>query len=113
MTYDTTSFLEKNKDFVVPEQVQLLEKSSLAFIKHLIPKQQPGIILITNNMSLINNIFLAAGGAKGKSNYQFLSVASQFRDSLASLMTSIHQTQPNCINHHFIYFTIIFIARRY
>ena len=40
VTYDTSSFLEKNKDFVVPEQVQMLEKSTVSFIKHLIPKQQ-------------------------------------------------------------------------
>ena len=38
-----------------------------------------------------------AGASKGKSSFQFLSVASQFRDSLASLMESIHLTQPNCI----------------
>jgi hypothetical protein len=32
--------LEKNKDFVVPEQVQMLEKSTLLFVKLLLPKQQ-------------------------------------------------------------------------
>eukprot|EP00026_Physarum_polycephalum_P000390 Phypoly_transcript_00390.p1 GENE.Phypoly_transcript_00390~~Phypoly_transcript_00390.p1 ORF type:complete len:1209 (+),score=284.14 Phypoly_transcript_00390:153-3779(+) len=81
VTYDTTSFLEKNKDFQVPEQLQMLEKSSLAFIKLLLPKQQQA----------------SGGAAKGKSSFQFLSVASQFRDSLASLMDSIHHTQPNYI----------------
>jgi myosin-5 len=35
VTYETTNFLDKNKDFVVSEHQNLLTSSSLAFVKAL------------------------------------------------------------------------------
>ena len=80
VTYHTDSFLDKNKvkavktllikqDYIVPEHISMLEKSTVPFLKSLVEKfweSQSG-----------------AQGSKGKpetkSGVQFVSVGSQFK----------------------------------
>eukprot|EP01113_Clastostelium_recurvatum_P038626 TRINITY_DN57_c0_g2_i1.p1 TRINITY_DN57_c0_g2~~TRINITY_DN57_c0_g2_i1.p1 ORF type:complete len:1863 (-),score=713.26 TRINITY_DN57_c0_g2_i1:63-5651(-) len=79
--YDTTLFLEKNKDYVVPDQVAVMEQSTAPFVK--------GLVTAAN---------AAGGDNKAKSSsFKFISVASQFRESLAALMASIKSTTPHYI----------------
>eukprot|EP01119_Soliformovum_irregulare_P020308 TRINITY_DN6548_c0_g1_i8.p1 TRINITY_DN6548_c0_g1~~TRINITY_DN6548_c0_g1_i8.p1 ORF type:complete len:1188 (-),score=488.31 TRINITY_DN6548_c0_g1_i8:69-3632(-) len=79
VTYSTEGFIEKNKDFIVPEHISLLEKSGNKFVASLFAK------------------FWASQGAQGGKGGQFVSVGSQFRDSLGELMKSILATSPNYI----------------
>eukprot|EP01114_Cavostelium_apophysatum_P016651 TRINITY_DN4783_c0_g1_i3.p1 TRINITY_DN4783_c0_g1~~TRINITY_DN4783_c0_g1_i3.p1 ORF type:complete len:1580 (-),score=460.18 TRINITY_DN4783_c0_g1_i3:46-4674(-) len=82
VSYDTDSFLEKNRDYIVPEHLNILSQSESPFVKELV-------------QDLVKE--MAAKSKGGKSSYQFVSVGSQFRDSLASLLDSIHKTTPHYI----------------
>lgn len=89
VTYETETFLDKNKDFIVPEHISLLEKSNIAYVKNL----------FTNFWAAQASQNSQKPGAKtdSKTGAQFVSVGSQFRDSLTSLMESIHATSPHYI----------------
>ena len=45
VTYETTNFLDKNKDFVVAEHQSLMSSSSLAFVKAIFydPESDSGV----------------------------------------------------------------------
>ncbi|VVA99827.1 unnamed protein product [Arabis nemorensis] len=75
VTYQTEQFLEKNKDYVVAEHQALLGASSCTFIAGLFPLQ--------------------IDDANKKS--KFSSVASQFKQQLASLVESLSTTEPHYI----------------
>ena len=72
--YDTESFLDKNKDFVLPEQITLLRSSKNNFLRSLLPAHY-----------------------SGDQQYKFVSVGSQFSVSLAGLMKTISLTAPHYI----------------
>jgi hypothetical protein len=83
VTYSAEGFLDKNKDFIVPDHVQMMEKSNFEFVR-----------------GLFANFWQSTSAqvpSKSKGTYQFVSVASQFRDSLNQLMESIHATNPHYI----------------
>ncbi|KAL6056207.1 Unconventional myosin-XIX [Balamuthia mandrillaris] len=84
VTYDTSSFIEKNKDFIIPEQVAIMEASASAFVKDLFKtlKQAPGA---------------ANKAGPSSSNFKFVSVASQFKQSLNELMQTITATNPHYV----------------
>ncbi|GAM17155.1 hypothetical protein SAMD00019534_003300 [Acytostelium subglobosum LB1] len=90
VTYETDQFLDKNKDFIIPEQIAVLQKASFAFIKTVLGGSER----------------LGAGGpqpsnkqasASASSSMKFSSVGSQFSASLATLMKTIGTTTPHYI----------------
>nr|FAA04056.1 TPA: myosin XI subclass 2 isoform 2 [Chara braunii] len=72
--YRADLFLEKNKDFVVPEHQQLLHASKCAFVSGLFPLDE---------------------GAKAPS--KFMSIGSQFKLQLATLMETLKLAAPHYI----------------
>ncbi|GBG77578.1 hypothetical protein CBR_g24025 [Chara braunii] len=72
--YRADLFLEKNKDYVVPEHQQLLHASKCPFVAALFPPDE---------------------GTKAPS--KFASIGSQFRLQLASLMDTLKLTAPHYI----------------
>ncbi len=82
VTYDTEAFLEKNKDYVIPEQLALLNKSDLLFVKTLIKA------VVQNQQQQTS-----------QSNYKFTSVGAQFATSLGGLMKTIMSTSPHYIRY--------------
>ncbi|GAM27231.1 hypothetical protein SAMD00019534_104060 [Acytostelium subglobosum LB1] len=84
--YDTTLFLEKNKDFIIPEQVMALQASSWEFFRKL----------VTTIGGSATKGPAPSASAGGKS-LKFLSVTSQFKESLNHLMTTINSTNPHYI----------------
>ena len=82
VTYDTTHFLNKNKDYIVPEQLEALKSCPDAFVK--------GLFMEPPKPS-------SAAASKSQSSFKFISVASQFKDSLAMLMDKISKTYPHYI----------------
>eukprot|EP00026_Physarum_polycephalum_P000058 Phypoly_transcript_00058.p1 GENE.Phypoly_transcript_00058~~Phypoly_transcript_00058.p1 ORF type:complete len:2549 (-),score=561.62 Phypoly_transcript_00058:70-7716(-) len=74
VTYDTETFLDKNKDFVLPEQIALLRSCKNKFFSSLLPAH------LTSDQQ-----------------YKFVSVGSQFSVSLAGLMKTICSTSPHYI----------------
>jgi myosin-5 len=76
--YDTSNFLEKNKDFVVLEHQELLRQSSEAFVRGLFPVDEKD-------------------SSKMRSSYKFNSVSSRFSKQLSDLMSSLHQMEPHYI----------------
>ncbi|EFJ44389.1 type XI myosin heavy chain MyoA [Volvox carteri f. nagariensis] len=88
--YDTANFIEKNKDFVVPEHQALLCSSN-----------QPFIAALFTDTDAAGDSAAAAptppgrrGGAKG---VKFNSVGSQFKKQLAELMVQLHAMEPHYI----------------
>lgn len=82
VTYDTEEFLDKNKDFVIPEQMTLLQKCKNTFIQMLVKGNAPQ----------------SKDSKDGQqSNFKFTSVGSQFSTSLGVLMKTICATTPHYI----------------
>eukprot|EP01132_Coremiostelium_polycephalum_P002883 gene2883-3584_t len=95
VTYETDQFLDKNKDFIIPEQILVLQKSQFPFIKILMSHSEklnpspggPGAATPSNRPS----------ASSQSSSMKFLSVGSQFSSSLATLMKTISTTTPHYI----------------
>ncbi|KAG9458232.1 hypothetical protein H6P81_002740 [Aristolochia fimbriata] len=75
VAYQTNSFLEKNRDYVVLEHCSLLSSSKCSFVAHLFPSTQEF----------------------SRSNYKFSSVASRFKQQLQALMETLNSTEPHYI----------------
>eukprot|EP01117_Protostelium_nocturnum_P017407 TRINITY_DN7085_c1_g5_i3.p1 TRINITY_DN7085_c1_g5~~TRINITY_DN7085_c1_g5_i3.p1 ORF type:complete len:1433 (-),score=309.06 TRINITY_DN7085_c1_g5_i3:27-4325(-) len=88
VTYDTDSFIDKNKDFIVPEHISIMESSKNSFIKNLFANFWKKTTVSTSGKG---------PGAGGNKSSQFISVGSQFRESLNQLMDNIKTTSPHYI----------------
>ncbi|XP_020104784.1 protein OPAQUE1-like isoform X3 [Ananas comosus] len=75
VTYQTDSFLEKNRDYVVVEHCGLLSSSRCSFISGLFDSQPED----------------------SRSSYKFSSVASRFKQQLQALMETLNSTEPHYI----------------
>ncbi|KAA8546249.1 hypothetical protein F0562_003012 [Nyssa sinensis] len=76
VTYQTDTFLDKNRDYVVVEHRNLLSSSKCPFIAGLFP-------LLPEESS--------------RSSYKFSSVASRFKQQLQALMETLNTTEPHYI----------------
>ncbi|KAG2451764.1 hypothetical protein HYH02_003543 [Chlamydomonas schloesseri] len=86
--YDTANFLDKNKDFVVPEHQALLCGSSQPFTAQLFAEAA------AEADSAPPPPGRRGGAAKGT---KFNSVGSQFKKQLAELMVQLHAMEPHYI----------------
>ncbi|KAJ3695455.1 hypothetical protein LUZ60_000832 [Juncus effusus] len=77
VTYQSDQFLDKNKDYVVPEHQDLLTASKCSFVAGLFPPAEEG-----------------AGSSKSS---KFSSIGSRFKLQLTSLMETLNSTEPHYI----------------
>ncbi|KAF2071722.1 hypothetical protein CYY_006967 [Polysphondylium violaceum] len=93
VNYDTELFLDKNKDFIIAEQVIALEASSWEFFTKLLKASKMGGAPESKQAP-------SSSGGKGKaagSTFKFSSVSQQFKESLNQLMNTINSTNPHYI----------------
>ncbi|GAY37513.1 hypothetical protein CUMW_029580 [Citrus unshiu] len=76
VTYQTNTFLDKNRDYVVVEHCNLLSSSKCPFVAGLFP-------VLSEESS--------------RSSYKFSSVASRFKQQLQALMETLNSTEPHYI----------------
>ncbi|XP_020107085.1 protein OPAQUE1-like isoform X2 [Ananas comosus] len=76
VTYQTNSFLDKNRDYVIVEHCNLLSSSKCPFISGLFPSLPE---------------------ESSRSSYKFSSVASRFKQQLQALMETLSSTEPHYI----------------
>lgn len=99
VTYRTDNFLDKNKDFVVAEQQELLGNSSYAFVQALFPADaagDDGKVVVTCIDRVYSDALLCMQ-AVGKAQVKFASVGSRFKGQLADLMTALNAMEPHYI----------------
>ncbi|GAU25942.1 hypothetical protein TSUD_16800, partial [Trifolium subterraneum] len=75
VTYQTDLFLDKNKDYVVPEHAALLSASNCSFVSGLFPPLPEETMKST----------------------KFSSIAAQFKQQLQSLLETLNATEPHYI----------------
>ncbi|KAM7507421.1 hypothetical protein LguiA_017874 [Lonicera macranthoides] len=76
VTYQTDSFLDKNRDYIVVEHCNLLSSSKCRFVSGLFPSLPE---------------------ESSRSSYKFSSVASRFKQQLQALMETLSSTEPHYI----------------
>ncbi|KAJ0031392.1 hypothetical protein Pint_13664 [Pistacia integerrima] len=76
VTYQTDTFLDKNRDYVVVEHCNLLSSSKCPFVAGLFPLPPE---------------------ESSRSSYKFSSVASRFKQQLQALMETLNLTEPHYI----------------
>ncbi|OMO86452.1 IQ motif, EF-hand binding site [Corchorus olitorius] len=76
VTYQTDTFLDKNRDYVVVEHCNLLASSKCPFVAGLFPSPPE---------------------ESSRSSYKFSSVATRFKQQLQSLMETLNTTEPHYI----------------
>jgi myosin-5 len=81
VTYDCQTFLDKNRDYVIPDQILALEKSEFTLVRD----------------RLFKKVGIQSSPSKSQQNFQFSSVTSQFKESLSQLMDNINSTYPHYI----------------
>ncbi|KAG0499460.1 hypothetical protein HPP92_004151 [Vanilla planifolia] len=74
--YQTSFFLDKNRDYVVAEHWSLLSSSRCSFISRL---------------------FASVPEEPSRSSYKFSSVASRFKQQLQALMETLNSTEPHYV----------------
>eukprot|EP00899_Mesostigma_viride_P015795 jgi/Mesvir1/24216/Mv10927-RA.2 len=78
VNYSTDLFLDKNKDYVVAEHMQLLGAAGCQFVRGLFPPDP-------------------ASDGEVKSSFKFSSIGTRFKTQLADLMKTLSTTQPHYI----------------
>ncbi|KAK8930649.1 hypothetical protein KSP39_PZI016458 [Platanthera zijinensis] len=76
VTYQTDSFLDKNRDYVIVEHRSLLSSSKCHFI---------------------SGLFASSPEESSRSSYKFSSVASRFKLQLQALMETLNSTEPHYV----------------
>jgi myosin-5 len=76
VTYQTQSFLDKNRDYIVVEHCNLLSSSKCTLVSSLFPPLPEESL---------------------RSSYKFSSVASRFKQQLQALMETLSSTEPHYI----------------
>ncbi|CAH8261127.1 unnamed protein product [Arabidopsis lyrata] len=87
VTYETTGFLEKNRDLLHSDSIQLLSSCSC-----LLPQAFASSMLIQSEKPVVGPLY-KAGGADS----QRLSVATKFKSQLFQLMQRLGNTTPHFI----------------
>ncbi|EFH43454.1 hypothetical protein ARALYDRAFT_913100 [Arabidopsis lyrata subsp. lyrata] len=76
VTYQTESFLDKNRDYTIVEHCNLLSSSKCPFVAGLFP---------------------SAPEESTRSSYKFSSVSSRFKQQLQALMETLSKTEPHYV----------------
>ncbi|ESQ53833.1 hypothetical protein EUTSA_v10024207mg [Eutrema salsugineum] len=76
VTYQTETFLDKNRDYAIVEHCNLLSSSKCPFVAGLFP---------------------SAPEESARSSYKFSSVSSRFKQQLQALMQTLSKTEPHYV----------------
>ncbi|KAG5308478.1 MYO5B protein, partial [Acromyrmex insinuator] len=92
--YETVGFLEKNRDTVIEEQVDVLRSSENKLLRRLFSEEDPKLAVPHTRVkvSTQKNVLTNAANKQNKKT-----VGSQFRDSLNMLMATLNATTPHYI----------------
>jgi len=92
--YETVGFLEKNRDTVIEEQVDVLRNSENKLLRRLFSEEDPKLAVphIRVKVSTQKNVLTNAANKQNKKT-----VGSQFRDSLNMLMATLNATTPHYV----------------
>ncbi|XP_071944735.1 unconventional myosin-XIX-like [Antedon mediterranea] len=105
VTYQVDGLIEKNKDGIPAELVDLLKISSKKFVQQLVDANVTSLqvidliifmSIVLFNLKYVNfmNFFQSPSKTKGKKTS---TVVSKFKNSLDSLMATLHETTPHYI----------------
>ncbi|XP_018338221.1 PREDICTED: unconventional myosin-Va isoform X3 [Trachymyrmex septentrionalis] len=92
--YETVGFLEKNRDTVIEEQVDVLRSSENKLLRRLFSEEDPKLAVPHTRVkvSAQKNVLINAANKQNKKT-----VGSQFRDSLNMLMATLNATTPHYV----------------
>ncbi|XP_011065930.1 PREDICTED: unconventional myosin-Va isoform X2 [Acromyrmex echinatior] len=92
--YETVGFLEKNRDTVIEEQVDVLRSSENKLLRRLFSEEDPKLAVPHTRVkvSTQKNVLTNAANKQNKKT-----VGSQFRDSLNMLMATLNATTPHYV----------------
>ncbi|KAF8098341.1 hypothetical protein N665_0268s0010 [Sinapis alba] len=76
VTYQTETFLDKNRDYTIVEHKNLLSSSKCPFV---------------------SGLFASASEESARSSYKFSSVSSRFKQQLQALMETLSKTEPHYV----------------
>ncbi|XP_015428617.1 PREDICTED: unconventional myosin-Va [Dufourea novaeangliae] len=91
--YETTGFLEKNRDTVIEEQVDALRNGDNKLLKKLLSEEDPKLMVPPNVRVKVSA--QKPMSVTPKQNKK--TVGSQFRDSLNMLMATLNATTPHYV----------------
>jgi len=95
--YETVGFLEKNRDTVIEEQVDVLRSSENKLLRRLFSDEDPKLAVphIRVKVSAHKPTPMGPSSTNNKQNKK--TVGSQFRDSLNMLMATLNATTPHYV----------------
>ncbi|XP_043264989.1 unconventional myosin-Va isoform X1 [Colletes gigas] len=91
--YETVGFLEKNRDTVIEEQIDVLRNGDNKLLKKLFSEEDPKLAVPTNVRVKIS----AQKPLLNTPKQNKKTVGSQFRDSLNMLMATLNATTPHYV----------------
>ncbi|XP_015117922.1 unconventional myosin-Va isoform X2 [Diachasma alloeum] len=94
VTYETGGFLDKNRDTVMEEQIDVLRLSDNKLLKQLFTEDVPKLS-VPNQSKVKISTQKPTAPANPKQNKK--TVGSQFRDSLNMLMSTLNATTPHYV----------------
>ncbi|XP_011698074.1 PREDICTED: unconventional myosin-Va isoform X1 [Wasmannia auropunctata] len=92
--YETVGFLEKNRDTVIEEQVDVLRSCENKLLRRLFSDEDPKLA-VPHTRVKVSAQKSAPASAANKQNKK--TVGSQFRDSLNMLMATLNATTPHYV----------------
>lgn len=90
--YESSGFLEKNRDTVIEEQIEVLKNSKNKLINELFCEDKHKLPVPGTKLKVVSARPMPAVNKSHKK-----SVGSQFRDSLNMLMTTLNATTPHYV----------------
>lgn len=90
--YESNGFLEKNRDTVIEEQIDVLKSSKNKLVKDLFCEESQKLSVPGTKLKVV-----AAKPAQQTNKAHKKSVGSQFRDSLNMLMFTLNATTPHYV----------------
>ncbi|XP_020287438.1 unconventional myosin-Va isoform X2 [Pseudomyrmex gracilis] len=93
--YETIGFLEKNRDTVIEEQVNVLRNSENKLLKKLFSNEDPKLAVPHTRVRVSAQKNVPSNASNNKQNKK--TVGSQFRDSLNMLMATLNATTPHYV----------------
>ncbi|XP_030764817.1 unconventional myosin-Va isoform X2 [Sitophilus oryzae] len=91
--YESSGFLEKNRDTVIEEQISVIKASKNPFIHRLFSGSESQKLQVSNVKLKVVSAKIEPGSKKSHKK----SVGSQFRESLSALMTTLNATTPHYV----------------
>ncbi|XP_066588224.1 unconventional myosin-Va isoform X2 [Prorops nasuta] len=90
--YETVGFLEKNRDTVIEEQIDVLRSSENKLLKKLFREEETKLVVPNARIKVSAQKPVQSNPKQNKKT-----VGSQFRDSLNMLMSTLNETTPHYV----------------